>query len=161
MGDYQAPTGDVPWLGKPTGKFYDDEVGPHITEEKALKRVRGVTVIAHTAFDARAQTAVELGLAPEHVVVKQEPTRSSSLEKGSCTSGSTSSTASLRKGSSSKSSSSTPPTQSPRSFSQVVRLKAGETKRMTPKYEVCKDCEGYGCARCNAGLVQIGWDGDE
>lgn len=70
--EFKPPVGDVEWLVTPNAQhgFYDTEVGPHISEEVAIKRAQGVVVKAHTAFFARQQGAIKLALAPEHVEVK-------------------------------------------------------------------------------------------
>ena len=70
--NFAAPAGEVEWMAQANpGQygFYDFEVGPHISEEVALRRVRGTIVVAQTAFFARQLGAVALGLAPEHVKV--------------------------------------------------------------------------------------------
>ena len=72
--NFAAPAGEVEWMAQANpGQygFYDFEVGPHISEEVALRRVRGTIVVAQTAFFARQLGAVALGLAPEHITVTQ------------------------------------------------------------------------------------------
>lgn len=64
-------SGDVRWTGTPTGSYYDHEVDDKMPEQTVLKRAQGVVVIAQTYFYAQQRASTELGLAPEHVEVKQ------------------------------------------------------------------------------------------
>lgn len=71
--DFAAPSSnEIEWeVEADPGEhgLYEYEKGKHITEEIAVRRVRGVTVWAQTAFFARQRGACALGLAPEHVKV--------------------------------------------------------------------------------------------
>lgn len=71
--DFAAPSSsEIEWdVQMDPGEYglYAHEKGRHISEEIAVRRMRGVTVWAQTAFFARQRGACALGLAPEHITV--------------------------------------------------------------------------------------------
>lgn len=61
------PTDSVPWSAKPTGEYYEHEVGDWLPKDVMDRRANGCVVYAQTAFFARQLGSTRLMLAPEHV----------------------------------------------------------------------------------------------